>query len=305
MAAEELSYLDYLRAAFRYRPRVGWLGHMPANGMALFTLGLLGFVNPGFWLLGLAGEVAYLGVLSTNSTFQRVVQGNRLLARQHTLEDRVQQTLAGMSGDLRERYRRLVAECGAILGINLALDDGGFGTLRDMRAGGLNQLLWLFLRLLASRDVIATSLAQVDRAAVDAEADRVRARLAKAEPDSALARSLQGTLDIQAKRVENLTKARSSLDVVDAELERIEQQVKLIREEAAVSGGPEVLSSRLDAVTSTLSETSRWMDQHAEFFGSLATDDPDVATLPGLTQLPPAATVAAPPPPPPRQKQRG
>ena len=54
----------------------------------------------------------------------------------------------------------------------------------------------------------------------------------------------------------------------------------------AVSGRPELLSARLDAVTATMAETLRWMDEHAVFFGSLAADDETSAaaalpTLPG------------------------
>ena len=60
--------------------------------------------------------------------------------------------------------------------------------------------------------------------------------------------------------------------MIDAELERIEQQVRLVREESAVSGSPDALSARLDSVSSTLSETSRWMDQHAELFTDMASD---------------------------------
>ena len=69
-------------------------------------------------------------------------------------------------------------------------------------------------------------------------------------------------------------------------MERIEQQVELIREESAVSGSPQFLSARLDAVTSTMTETSHWMDEHADFFGSLAADEETspAPTLPNLRQ---------------------
>ena len=73
--------------------------------------------------------------------------------------------------------------------------------------------------------------------------------------------------------------------MIDAELERIEQQIELIREESAVSGRPEMLSMRLDAVTSTMAETSRWMEEHTDFFDSLA-GQPTLTQLPDLPELP-------------------
>jgi hypothetical protein len=300
MAGESLGYLDYVRAAWHYRPRVGWLGHMPVNQMALAVLGLLGVLNPGFWLLGAAGELAYLGVLSSSASFQKVVQGERLLERQVGWDEKVRQLAASLSPDSQARYRRLLAQCGQILGMSEKVALESLGSLNDLRAGGLNQLLWLFLRLLSSRELIIGNLAQVDRAGVEADVARLKERLTTTQADTPLARSLQATLEIQSKRLDNLNRARSSQDVIDAELERIEQQVRLIREETAVAGGPEVLSDKLDAVTSTMAETSRWMDQHAELFGTLASDDADVASLPRL----PDAPAQPAPPPPPKAKQR-
>jgi hypothetical protein len=73
---------------------------------------------------------------------------------------------------------------------------------------------------------------------------------------------------------------------IDAELERIEQQVELIREESAVSGKPEALSIRLDAVTSAMAETSRWMDDQADLFVALGgTSDSALPELPNLPRV--------------------
>jgi len=299
MAGEPLTYVDYVRAAWRYRPRVGWLGNMPVNKMALAVFVLLGAVNPGFWLLGAAAELLYLGFLPSSERFQKLVQGERLLQRQVGWEGKVQQVALSLSPDSQGRYRRLLGQCGMILGISEKTAQESLGNLQDMRAGGLNQLLWLFLRLLSSRELIIANLAQVDRATLEADVGRLRERLALTPADSPLARSLQATLDIQSKRLENLNRARASLDVIDAELERIEQQVRLIREEIAVGGGPDRLSARLDAVTSTMDETTRWMDQNAELLGALTTDDVEATALPRLPEAPVAT-----PPPPPRAKQK-
>lgn len=301
MAGEPLGYADYVRAAWRYRPRVGWLGNMPVNKMTLALFALLGVVNPGFWLLGAAAELLYLGFLPSSDRFQKLVQGERLLQRQVGWEDKVQHVALSLSPESQGRYRRLLGQCGLILGMSEKAAQESLGNLQDMRAGGLNQLLWLFLRLLSSRELIIANLAQVDRTSLEADVVRLKDRHALTPADSPLARSLQATLDIQSKRLENLNRARASLDVIDAELERIEQQVRLIREEIAVGGGPDQLSARLDSVTSTMAETTRWMDQNVELLGALATDDVETSALP---RLPEAPALPAPPPPPPRAKQK-
>ena len=72
-------------------------------------------------------------------------------------------------------------------------------------------------------------------------------------------------------------------------------------------GSPDMLSARLDAVSSTLSETSRWMDQHSELFSDMASSDFDSSVpVPAVPRLPGEEEEAArtPPPPRPRQGQR-
>ena len=303
MSKDALSYGDYLKAAFKRPYRMGVLGNMPLNQMGLFAFALLGLVNPGFWFLGVAAEAGYLAFLSSNSRFQRVVQGEKLLARQRGADLRVQHALAALAPEARERYRNLLHESGLILGIIPTLQDREQGTLTDLRAGGLNNLLGLFMRLLTSRQVISTNLAQVDRRELEADVEKLRQRLTQAPADGPLGRSIQATLEIQTKRLENLVRAESSLQVIDAELVRIENQVRLIREETAVSGGPEMLSARLDAVTQTLADTSRWMDENRAVLGDLAGDDlADLATE--LPRLDTAAEEPSPPAAPPPRRAR-
>jgi hypothetical protein len=306
MATERLGYWEFLKAAFWKPVRTRVLGAMPLTQMLLVTFGLAGLVNPGFWLLGLAAIVALVGGRSASERFQKLVAAERLAAArsegQKGQADRLQLAYDRLDLASQARYRALVDQCHQILG--LAAPSGDASLLQDLRAGNLNQLLTLFLRLLSSRGLIRDTLAQVDRPQLEQGLATLRQRLAAAEADSALARSLQATVTIQEKRLTNLDTAAKNLAVIDAELERIEQQARLIREESAISGGPEALSARLDAVSTTLSETSRWMDQHAELFSSLATEDLDAAVPP---QPHPPAVVTEPPAPPrprPRQRQR-
>jgi hypothetical protein len=298
MARPALSYWDYVKAAFHAGVSVPLLGNMPANKMALAIFGVLGLANPGFWFLGAAAEVAYLGSLSSSSRFQKLVQGERLAERAQDHDQRVSSAFQRLGSASQSRYRALVGECRQILG--LAAPQGGADVFQGLRTGNLNELLWLFMRLLTSREQILGTQARVNRAELAEAIAGLRTRAEAADPDSPLARSLWATLSIQEKRIENLEAAADNLAVVDAELERIEQQVRLIREESAVSGGPEMLSARLDAVSSTLTETSRWMDSNADIFSSLESDDDLAASLPTLPETP---TADPPPLPPPRKRQ--
>lgn len=280
MAGERMSYWDYVKAAFWKPVRSRVLGAMPLTQMLLVSFGLAGLVNPGFWLLGLAGVVALVGGRSASERFQKLVDAERLQARKVNAEDRMKLAYDRLQPSSQARYRALVVVCREVLGLGAATGEAG---LTDFRAGNLNQMLWLFLRLLASRESITDTVARVDRRQLESGLESVRARVASAgDPEGALARSLRATLEIQEKRLANLDAATNNLAVIDAELERIEQQVRLVREESAVSRSPEALSSRLDAVSSTLSETSRWMDQHSDLMTDMTSLDLDAASVPQL-----------------------
>ena len=306
MAGQQFSYWDYVKAAFWRPVRSRVLGAMPLTQMMLVSFGLAGFVNPGFWLLGLAGIVAFVGGRSSSERFQKLMEAQRLMARQETAEERLKAAYDRLDPASQARYRALAVQCREIL--DLAAPGGGKAGVSDFRAGNLNQLLALFLRLLASRSAVQDTLEHVDQRQLEQANLVLKERLAAAEdPDGPLARSLKATLEIQEKRLANLKAARTNLAVVEAELERIEQQARLLREESAVSGRPEALSARLDAVSATLSETSRWMDQHAELFSDLASEEMDAGRAPGLPALPdePQESEKQPPPPPrPRTAQR-
>jgi len=302
MAAEPLSYKDVVKAALWKPVQTRLLGAMPVTQMLLVAFGLAGFVNPGFWLLGLGAMIAWVGGRSSSERFQRLLQAQRIAARTESAEVRMQKLFDRLQPASQSRYRALVVQCREVLGLGGTDSDG---SPTDIRAGNLNQMLWLFLRLLASREGIQDTVARVDRRQLEANIETLKGRLAAvADPESALGRSLRATIEIQEKRLANLDNAANSLAVIDAELERIETQVRLVREESAMSGSPDALSARLDAVSSTLSETSRWMDQHAELFTDMATADFDSSVpVPSVPRLPGEDEEQKAPPPIPRPRQ--
>jgi hypothetical protein len=283
---DQLGYRDYLQRAFTRKVHIPLLGSMPVVQLGLAAFAALGIANPGFWALGGALGGIFVFLRASSARFQKLIQGEMLLQAQESWSEKLHHAVGRLRPDSQERYRKLLGQCRRILGISATLENDSLGSFRDMRGRSLNQLLWIFLRLLTSREVIQANIRDADRSRLERDVVRLEQRLAEANPASPLGRSLHGTLEIQRRRLENLGRAGESLAVIEAELERIEQQAELIREEAAVTGKPEDLSMRLDAVTSTMSETSRWMDEHASFFDSL-TGDPGFNPVAELPSMPP------------------
>ena len=72
------TFWDYVHAAFNARPNGMFVA---PNWIGLGIFSVLGVLNPGFWMIGLGCELAYLGWLGTNPRFQKLVSGGRVLER--------------------------------------------------------------------------------------------------------------------------------------------------------------------------------------------------------------------------------
>jgi hypothetical protein len=82
-------------------------------------------------------------------------------------------------------------------------------------------------------------------------------------------RILECQLEILRQRQQQRSDAERKLAFIDAELERIAQQVELIREQAALSTDPELLSQRIDEITATLGTTGQWIRDQQQVFGAM------------------------------------
>ena len=95
-----------------------------------------------------------------------------------------------------------------------------------------------------------------------------------------LSRSLSGQLEILKQRLQQRTDGDRKLAFIEAELERIQQQVELIREQAAMSTDPELLSRRIDDIAATLGSTGQWIRDQQQVYGAmedLLTEPPPLA----------------------------
>lgn len=258
-----LSYWDYLKAAFGLRVRVPGLGQLPMNVLAVAGVGLVGLGFPPLLLLGLGLETAYLTALAGNGRFQRYVRGRGLAAEQETWNQRRDKLIAGLGGPARKRHLELISQSHAIV-----LNDGNpAGALvRENLAG----LLWTHLRLLSSQEKVESIRGMVNRKQGLSEITDLERRVSEAPKDGALYRSLDASLSLARKRIANLDRAEESAKVLAAEIERIERQINLLREEAAVGQNPEMITEHLDTVTRSLEETGRWLNENADILGDFS-----------------------------------
>lgn len=268
MAEPHLGFWDYVKRAFFVRPYIQGLGEMPVNLLAVGIVGVAGLGFPPLWLFGAAAEVAYLALVSSDPRFQKWVRAMESAARSGDQSARKEAMLSGLADKRQMRYRELESRCGHMLD---ASQKTGVGLERPLY-DSVNRLLWVFLRLLVSSEMLETHLRQTSREVLQKEIATYERQLAEASADPSkerIAKSLAGTLEIANKRLENLDKAYEDAQFIQAELLRIEQQVNLMIQEAALSRDPASLTGRVDEVMQSFTQTQDWMKANAEILGSV------------------------------------
>jgi hypothetical protein len=257
---------DYVAAAFNARP----FGMFVApNWVGLAAFGLLGIANPGFWVLGAGLEVGYLLLLATNSRFQRAVASRPLTAARREWNARIERLLTRIDSSDRARYAGLAERCRSIIDLQT---HGGVDMPHgiETQADSLGRLSWTFLRLLVARRTIQTVLGNGETGAtLTRRLEKLEREAASQSMASDLRRSLAGQIDILRQRVEQHEEAQRKSAYIEAELTRIEEQVELIREQAALSTDPDVLSRRIDEIAATLGGTGQWIRDQQQVYGAM------------------------------------
>lgn len=254
----------YVKAAFNARP----FGMFVApNWIGLAAFVLLGVLNWGFWLLGAGLELAYLFALVQSARFRQLVDSEDAAQRLQPARARLEEALAPLDRDARARYAELSAR-----GQRLLREHAGDEAAAAVQRDALERLLWIYLRLLRTRQALAALLREAAERGEDQEALARRAEELEAQragADEGLDRSLAAQIGLLRQRAARQGEARGKLAQVEAELGRIEQQVELIREEAVLTADPGTVSLRIDAVSAGLNETMQWVRAQGDLAGSV------------------------------------
>lgn len=263
-----------MKAAFNARP-IGMF--VPPNWIGLAGVGIAGAalgpaLLPGVLLIGAGLELAYLFGLSTNKRFQRVVDGSAKLEERAEWQKKLLEVVAQLDPEDRERYVNLQRRCYTI--IEQQRQNGETPEL-ELQGEGLSKLLWIYLRLLRTRQsmirIIRESI-DLDRGRgepLDKRLNRLHAEVRDPSLGEDLRKSLEGQLDILRLRMEKRRETADKLAFLDAELVRIEEQVELLREQAVMSPTPAAVSERIDHIAATLGDTQQWVRDQQRIMGSV------------------------------------
>ena len=261
-------FFSYITAAFNARP----LG-MPIapNWLGLAAFGMLGVQEPGFWVLGAGLELGYLLYLATNRRFQRLIDATQQSGDTTEWDAKLARAMAPLGERDRRRYQALATRCQSIIDLQVSTGPQAPAGL-DQQHEGLGRLSWTYLRLLVARQAIEQVLGadgEMRSEGLTQSLSDLERRLAGEPLKDEVRRSLEGQVDILKQRLERRAEAGTQMTFIDAELGRIEQQVELIREQAALSTDPELLSQRIDEIAATLGGTTQWIRDQRQVLGAM------------------------------------
>jgi hypothetical protein len=287
--------------------------------MALATLGA-GFVSGEQFYLLLGATAYILGwIYLPDMQFFRRWIGKRkeaadAAAARAEVENFIKKRdalLASLPTPLRERYHTLAQVCRAIENAAAESEDASaFGA--DARLRKLDELMWMFLRLLRTEQSLqsflaaeqhedlgaAVTQAEAELAALNEEIGRDKGQGMSVESKERLAESRAERLEVLRKRLIRREESRANLALILAEQERLTEQIKLIRADAVAMRNTDALTARIDASVAHLNETNKWLselDEFKELAGDLPQSDQRVGFAPTAPTTSMTASGTAPP----------
>ncbi len=254
---------DYLREAFFFRWNLLFFG---AGAIAAGLLPMSEVLLP---LVG-AAELTYLTGLVSIPRFRAAIDakthalrtGGSVAATPPQSSASLTTLLSGLPPDARQRFQRLHGRClemrGIAAGVRGATGDAATAG-EDIRTPGLDRLLWLFLRLLASKAALDRFLGSMNEAELGSRLADVRKSLEAAQGggDERVVKSLQDSVAMGELRLDNYTRAKKNAEFVSLELDRIEGKIQALAEMAVNRQDPDFLSSQVDSAADSMRQTEK------------------------------------------------
>ena len=221
-----------------------------------------------------AAEVAWLGFVGTHPRFQQYVDvtENEVARSQDAAatDERMRKMFASLPRGLQNRFTELLKQCNELRsisqGYHAANSETEEGTVAELRMNGLDKLLWLYLKLLYAEyslnrffETTGAEQTQRDLKQVEERLKHEQDRPAGTQRDRILA-TLQDNLQTCQQRLANFGQARDSYELVRAEQQRLETRIRSLAEMSISQGDPGTISSQVDTVAGSVTETEKTLE---------------------------------------------
>lgn len=239
----------YLKSAFLVTVDVPSLGRIPVNALGAAAFAILGFAQPAFWLLGLAIEAAVVPALAFNPRFQKVVEAQCLERSQGSAEQKRQELVKLLETGAQQRLWGLAKKCNQVLDVYRSQQAEEY--IIDSNDQALKNLEWVYLKLLVARHHLLNPSSETEES-LEKKIQELDNDLKGEEETESLRQSKTATLNILKKRLATMRKKQQTLQEIESDLTRIDNQVDLILENATVQGKPQTISADIELASDLL-----------------------------------------------------
>lgn len=239
----------YLKSAFFVSVDVPSLGRIPVNALGAAAFGILGFAQPAFWLLGLAIEAAVVPSLAFSPRFQKVVDAQSLELSQGDAEKKRQALVKLLETGAQQRLWDLAKKCNQVLDVYRSQQAEDY--IIDSNDQALKNLEWVYLKLLVARHHLLSPSSETEET-LEKKVQELESDLREGEESESLRQSKTATLTILKKRQSTMRKKQQTLEEIESDLTRIDNQVDLILENATVQGKPQTISADIELASDLL-----------------------------------------------------
>lgn len=244
----------YLRAAFWAAPEVPGIGRLPLNALAFFGLLILGFGHPGFWLLALALESAWLFALSNSEPFQKLVDAKAAQLETGARATEYASLAARLHRPAQSRHEQIRARCARISQLEREAQVEDFLIASNREA--LEKLAALHLNLLLAQQTLQSLDSERAEQEIERKLAGLKRELDSGELSASLRESKQATQRILQQRLANLARREETLEEIDSDLTRIEAQIDLAHDNAGLRGKSEAISANINLASQLLDESA-------------------------------------------------
>lgn len=242
--------------------------------------------------LVLAAEIGYLGFVGGSRRYQQLVdsEDTKLLEteKKSEAEARRDQLMAGLKPELKGRFYELRDRCVEIRRIanELRHPDAveADSELEAMQMQGLDRLLWIYLRLLYTKQSLDKFLMTTSEDVIQKDIHKLEARRTKIESQDdnqyrdQLLHTLEDNLRTVEARLENFKRARDSHQLLELEVDRVENKIQTISEMAINRADADDIFAQVDEVADSMVETEETMNE-LQFATDLMFEDETVPQL--------------------------
>lgn len=276
--------LKYLKRAFTNRWNL--LGLIGGTAFALISPATA-FVLP----LVIAAEVAYLGFVGGNPRYHGLVDSEerKLIEAEKTnsVEERRKRLMLNLHDESRRKFYELRERCLEIRRIanDLRHPDAveADAEIDGMQLESLDRLLWIYLRLLYTKQSLDRFLAKTQEQSITADIENLEGRLDGLQDETdlhqdKLRRTIEDNLRTCRQRLENFGEAKASHELLELEIDRLENKIQTISEMAINRADPDDIVTQIDEVADSMMDTEATMNE-LQFATDLVFEDDTVPSL--------------------------